>query len=324
MPFHAPVLPPDAAAGNISGEAFGAALYFDFAYDPRAAFTVADQSFPDPVLTPNGISPTAAPNPAGRNQMPPTVLAMTTLVGRHMPSPAAVALPHGAADLVRRAGRININTANPAVLYSALSNDGALWNGNTPPAATNVRQLAADAIAMRNRLAAGNLTLFSTRQSIATPAYNGYSGIGFHSTADLLVAFIPTVESGTFPAGQTATPVTIQQRDAAWADIENFISVRSDTFAVYGLIQALRLNPEYATLVKSGASAYAPVDWYNANQGIAPGNTATRDSLTMNPNDPNAEFILEASRRFIAIIDRSYCNAGTRTQPHIVAIEPLP
>ncbi len=323
-PFHASVLPVDASAGNISNEAFQAALYFDFAYDPRAAFTVADQSFPDPVLTPDGISPTATPNSAGRNEMPPTVLALTTLLGRNMPNPAAKGLPRGATDLVRLPGRININTANPAVLYSTLSNDGALWNGNAPPAAASVRQLAADAIAMRDRLGSANLAIFSASRSIATPAYNGFSGIGYHSTADLLVAFIPTVESGTFPTGGTYMPATIQQRDAAWADIENFISVRSDTFAVYGLIQALRLNPAYVTMARSATTAYAPVDWYNANQGITPGRTATRDSLTMNQHDPNAEFILESSRRFIAIIDRSYCNAGSQIQPHLVALEPLP
>lgn len=114
---------------------------------------------------------------------------------------------------------------------------------------------------------------------------------------------------------------TIQQRDAAWADVENFISVRSDTFAVYGLIQALRLNPAYMAQRSAAGPAYAPVDWYNANQGITANQTATRDSLGTDARNPNLEFILEGQRRFIAIIDRSCCNAGSQNQPLITAIK---
>ncbi|MHB1767850.1 MAG: hypothetical protein ACYCUV_08355 [Phycisphaerae bacterium] len=309
-----------------ANEAFQAALYFDFAYDPRAAYTVADAGFLDLVVTAHGVV----------GEIPPTVLAMTTLTDRSQSNnpAAAIALPEGVTDLVRQAGKININTAGPDVLYSAFSEDGALWNGMVGPGQFDVQQLVADTVGFRDRLTAGAaIAGLPTAIKVPTPGYNsiGYSGFvgtGFQSIADLLVAFIPTIESGTFPSVSPTTPTTIQQRDAAWADVENFLTVRSDTFAVYGLVQALRLNPAYTT---GGGGAYTPgtylpTDWYNANQGIlvGTGGTYNEGSISTDPTNQNAEFILEGSRRFIAIVDRSYCNNGAAVQPHIVALKILP
>ena len=316
-----PLIP--APAGSLSPEIYESALYFDFAYDPRAAFTAADAGFPDPQIV-----------AADTGEIPPTILSTTTLTDRSQSNTAAAsALPGSNADLVRQAGKININTAGPDVLYSIFSEDGALSGDTTPvQQSLDISALVDDAIAFRQRLAAGKpgLPLFAvtTGSVVVTPVANAnnysiYAGTtGFRSNADLLVALLPTIESGKFPTGQMATPTTLQQRDAAWADVENFITVRSDTFAVYGLVQALRLNPAYVT----AGGTYTPTDWYNANQGILVGTGAKyyEGSISTDPTSQNAEFILRGSRRFIAIVDRSYCNNGTAVQPHIVALKILP
>ena len=308
---------PVTAGQTVSPELSESALYFDFAYDPRAAYTVADASFGDPQVTVLG-------------EVPPTFLSCTTLTDRSQSNTtAAIALPEGTADLVRQAGKININTAGPDVLYSAFSEDGALWKTSaTPPAAVDVEQLVADAIGFRDRLKAGVTVapftnLVPPGYTVAgLTGYEGFGGVGYQSTADLLVAFLPTIFTpGDLYSGSVA-PTTIQQRDAAWADVENFLTIRSDTFAVYGLVQALRLNPNWANLTTD----YAPTDWYYASQGsTAYSNFATgKNLITTDPTNPNAEFILEGSRRFIAIVDRSYCNNGATVQPHIVALKILP
>ena len=316
-------MPTGALAGTLSPEIYESALYFDFAYDPRAAFTAADAGFLDPEIA-----------PADTGEIPPTILSTTTLTDRSQSNTiAASALPEGATDLVRQAGKININTAGIDVLYSAFSEDGALWKSSaTPPAAVDVDQLITDAIGFRERQAAGiAITPLTGKVPIGYTlgggtGYSGFGGVGYESVADLLVAFIPTIESKTIPfpswLGSVTSPTTLQQRDAVWADVENFITVRSDTFAVYGLVQALRLNPAYVT----AGGTYTPTDWYNANQGILVG-TGTKyyeGSISTDPTNQNAEFILEGTRRFIAIVDRSYCNNGTTVQPHIVALKILP
>ena len=301
-------------------EALQADLYFDFTYDPRAAYTAADAGFADPVVTANG-------GVAG--EIPPTILSMTTLTDRSQSNTAAAsALPESTIDLVRQAGKININTAGPDVLYSVFSEDGALAGDTTPALLSkDISTLVDDTIAFRERLAAGkgSLPLFAVTPGTVTVTtvpnglnnYSIYGGTGFQSSADMLLALLPTVESGTFPTGAISTPATLQQRDAAWADVENFITVRSDTFAVYGLIQALRLNPNWIN-----TADYVPTDWYNANQGTF---TSTGEyMITADPTSTADEFILEGSRRFIAIIDRSYCNNGAIVQPHIVALKLLP
>ena len=313
-----PVIP--AISPAISPEVSESALYFDFAYDPRAAYTAANAGFGDPETTILG-------------EIPPTFLSCTTLTDRSQSNTtAAIALPEGATDLVRQAGKININTAGSDVLYSAFSEDGALWKTTaTPPAPPNIYQLVADAIGFRDRLTSPTPvagTGLTVPAGYAGKGYSTFGGIGFHSAADLLVAFLPTTEiAGGLYTGSVA-PTTIQQRDAAWADVENFLTVRSDTFAVYGLVQALRLNPAYTT---GGGGAYTPgtylpTDWYNANQGIlvGTGGTYNEGSISTDPTNQNAEFILEGSRRFIAIVDRSYCNNGATVQPHIVALKILP
>ena len=305
---------------TFTNEGLEANLYFDFAYDLRAAYTAANAT----------------------GEIPPTILSMTTLTDRSQSNTAAAsALPGGASDLVRQAGKININTAGPDVLYSVFSDDGALWNSSNPPTPPAISLLVDDAIGFRGRLAStamvpqfsitgsGGSAVVTVTMNAGINNYNGFTttadASGFRSTADLLLAMLPTINASNslysgYPGSASIT--TLQQRDAAWADVENFITVRSDTFAVYGLVQALRLNPTW-----TNPGDYIPVDWYNANQGMgytsSTSNPTGEDSISSDPTQ-NAEFILEGSRRFIAIIDRSYCNNGAIVQPHIVALKLLP
>jgi hypothetical protein len=310
---------------TFTNEGLEANLYFDFAYDLRAAYTAANAT----------------------GEIPPTILSMTTLTDRSQSNTAAAsALPGGASDLVRQAGKININTAGPDVLYSVFSDDAALWNSSNPPTPPAISLLVDDAIGFRGRLAStamvpqfsitgsGGSAVVTVAMQAGINNYNGFTttadASGFRSTADLLLAMLPTINASNslysgYPGSASIT--TLQQRDAAWADVENFITVRSDTFAVYGLVQALRLNPAY--VAGGGSTTNLNTDWYNANQGILVGSAPSNEvynpgSISTDPTNQYAEFILEGSRRFIAIIDRSYCNNGAIVQPHIVALKLLP
>jgi hypothetical protein len=299
---------PDVSGTSISYEIYQAALYFDFAYDPRAAVTAVDQAFADPAVTSGGGSV---------GEIPPCILTMTTLTDRTSNTTDAISLPNGAADLVRLPGKININTADQNVLFTAFSEDAAA-NQIVAPAGFSgssfnpLWQMVADTIAYRNRMAGGSSLQAGTMATTVPQSwYTSSSGhwgstLGFHSLGDLLLALIPSEN--------LSSVTTLQQRDAPWADVANFLTVRTDTFAVYGYIQSLRLNPQW-----TGIANYQPTDWYNANRGIPLGSAGSIST----DSTQNAEFILEGSRRFIAIIDRSCCNDGGSFVPQIVAIKTL-
>ena len=300
---------PAVNGSDVSYEVYQAALYFDFAYDPRAAMSCVDQAFSDPAITSVGGS-------AG--EIAPCILTMTTLNDRTTNTGDAISLPNGVADLVRMPGKVNINTADQDVLYTAFSEDAAADQmiapaGFSGSSFTPQWQMVADTIAYRNRMAGGtNLQAGYMTTTVPSSWYTSSSGrwgstLGFHSLGDLLLALIPSENLSSI--------TTLQQRDAPWADVANFLTVRTDTFAVYGYIQALRLNPQW-----TGIATYQPADWYNANRGIPSGDEG---SISADPTQ-NAEFILEGSRRFIAIIDRSFCNDGATFVPQIVAIKTLP
>ena len=282
--------PPGASIFN--GEQYQYHTYFDFAYDPRAAFTCANTT---------------------TGTVEPSFLSMISLNDR-----AGTSTPGGLpnpVDAVRIPGKINVNTAGANVLDTAFSNVPGT-TGLTP------QQMAADVIAFRNRDPASSTINIPDGSGGVTaephPAYSNstnYPGYGLRSLGDMLVAFLPSeMISGM--------PTTMQQCDAAWADVANFCTVRSDTFAVYGLIQALKLNGNYT-------GTYLPTDWYNANQGNFIGTSPTYEN-TIATDNPNSEFILLGQRRFIAIIDRSFSNMDTGPggttiiQPKVVALKNLP
>ena len=282
--------PPGSSVFN--GEQYQFHVYFDFANDPRAAFTSTNTT----------TTTTSA--------VPPSFLSMISLNDRASTStPGGLPNPF---DAVRIPGKINVNTAGANVLATAFSN---------VPTGLPItpQQMAADVIAFRNRDPAGTIyipTVSGTVTPITTPSYSTYQGYGLRSLGDMLVAFLPTEISSGNP------PTTMRQCDAAWADVANFCTVRSDTFAVYGLIQALKLNGNYPK------AYYHQTDWYNANQGNPIGSNPTENTIAA--DNPNAEFILLGQRRFIAIIDRSFSNTGTGPggttilEPKVVALKNLP
>ena len=210
---------------------------------------------------------------------------------------------------LRVPGRINVNTASQPVLQAMADslNDTSLASGYQAQIVTAITGL-------RARTGSGGIPVVN---------FTSIPGSGINSKAELL--------DGLQGIGASSSPpATLQQRDEAWADVYNMCTVRSDTFAVYGLMQALTLNAIFSGTLPSTANT---TDWYNASQDPY----ASTGPPTPNPNlistDPastNAEFILTGQQRFIAIIDRSLSNPNPTTpngvvpQPRVVAIKVLP
>ncbi len=150
--------------------------------------------------------------------------------------------------LTRIPGRININTADANVLQALMTLVGLTLSAGTT------------LVSYRDRT--GNFT--------SSSAYPGY---GFRSVGELLVPLTSTAFMATVPK-------TFDQRDQVWAMLFNELTVRSDTYVVYGLLQAVQ---------QSGmpTSHNNTTDWYDAS---------------------NLQQHVVAQRRFIALVDLSYCN----------------
>jgi len=184
---------------------------------------------------------------------------------------------------IRLPGQINVNTASGDVLRAI-------------PNMTD--QMVANILAYRDRT--DTSTKYNNVASTTDYSPGGspnYPGKGIRSLAELMV---PITDAGS--------PSTFAKRDALWASIYNLCTVRSDTFVLYGYLEAVRANPSY-TLVHNNAS-----DWYGL--------------VTDDPHNTTIPNLRVAKRRFIAIIDRSWCNyqAGNSnfTLPRVVAIKDLP
>ena len=123
-----------------------------------------------------------------------------------------------------------------------------------------------------------------------------------------------------------AATTTIDARDAAWGAIYNLCTVRSDTFVVYGYLEAVRVNPRY---VAAGLTHNNGSDWYDTSAA------ATTDD----PNNGTIKNQRLARLRWVAIVDRSFCNYGLKKKdpvtgnliddpnfqiPRVVAIKDLP
>ncbi|HTV49037.1 MAG TPA: hypothetical protein VMG59_11400 [Phycisphaerae bacterium] len=320
-------------ATAFTNEDLQANLYFDFAYDPRASFNAYNTTY-----TYNETTNTTG---AASTTVQPTIMSMMTLVDRASdPSISPTPSIPSYYDLTRIPGRININTASEPVLLTAFSNVPDIYGYPNTTVGTNksydlhlAEQMVLDTIAFRQRLASGK-TLPLVRESgtvtttTAVPvSMSTFNGAGFHSTADLLIALLyDAVPNAPTPPTATVTlppyTYTLQMRDAAWADVANFCTVRSDTFAVYGYIQALQVNPNY-----NNGTVNSVTDWYNANlyKSSSGGENSIANTTATTTN--GSEFILVGSERFVAIIDRSekVNTSGTaQYAPRIVAFQILP
>ncbi len=205
-------------------------------------------------------------------------------------------------NAIRMAGRLNVNTASLPALENMFVSVGD---------SSNAVALADLILGCRDRTGA-----------FVDGTSTGNVGSGICSMGQLLYALND---------GSTAA-TTMDNRDWTWATIYNMTTVRSDTFVVYGLIQALHLNQNYTP--SGGTPGTLPVtanttDWYTANQaGLAFDGKTAVPLISTDPDNTNAEFIMEGQRRFVAIIDRSYSNIGPSNAlfqlPKVVALKVLP
>jgi hypothetical protein len=229
-------------------------------------------------------------------------------------------------DKLRLPGQINVNTASGDVLRAI-------------PNMTD--QMVANIIGYRYRLKKAdaqatykNFFFNNVFPNADFDQASGYSGMGIRSLSELMVPINAAV---------TAPTSSLADRDAVWASIYNLCTVRSDTFVVYGFLEALKLNPAYDQSAKAFDNSGM---WYGSkvSDGINPDTTV---QVIESPNDPNrltAPLLRVSKRRWVAIIDRSFCNAdkkqplyqpdGTKNDPitnnpafslpKIVAIKDLP
>jgi hypothetical protein len=212
---------------------------------------------------------------------------------------------------LRIPGRINVNTASPEVLSSI-------------PYLSGKPQVVGAIIAYRLRIDGSTLpapytvAIDFSDHLLPTSKYPGY---GIHSLGELE---IPLSADAT-----SSGAALLDTRDAAWASIYNLCTVHSDTFAVYGYIEAVRQHPRYASATGMAAFDNAK-DWYNNKPYSNTATLAAPNSITDDPNDPLPATLLRLSRRrFVAIIDSSSSNFvrtdfARYTPPKIVAIKELP
>lgn len=129
-----------------------------------------------------------------------------------------------------------------------------------------------------------------------------YPGYGIRSLGELEVAL-------SYPHNATPTAPSLAARDQLWGAIVPICTVRSDTFVVYGYMDAVKQNPRY-----NGAAGpfNNSTDWY----GTLFGTTSTE--VTDDPNNVTAKLLRVGRRRWVALMDRS---DGT---PRVIAVKHLP
>jgi hypothetical protein len=204
----------------------------------------------------------------------------------------------GALSKLAIPGQINVNTASGQVLAGL-------------PGLSTQPNLVKAILAYRWRSASDGS---DSRIPVTAPPYDfrdpvKYPGYGIRSLAELQFAL----------TADTATSAqSILNRDAVWASIYNLCTVRSDTFIVYGYVEAVRQNPNHVGTLTAA-------DWYVTDPA----------KITDDLNFANGSILLQrvARRRFVALIDssngnvRRYVNGSPNplfAPPKIVAIKELP
>jgi hypothetical protein len=158
-------------------------------------------------------------------------------------------------------GRINLNTAAVQVL-------------KTVPAIEVVPGLADAIVAYRDRTGIFGL--------------GDYPGKGIRSQTELYEPL-----SAVMPLSTTS----LEERDRVWSELLVNTTVRSDTFVVYGLVEALSPGADHDN---------SDAEWYDAGNGHQ---------------------TVVARRRFLALVDRSFQNYGPGENgsgvPRILAVKDL-
>jgi hypothetical protein len=203
---------------------------------------------------------------------------------------------------IRLPGQINVNTASGDVLRAI-------------PNMTD--QMVANILAYRTRDFPTGTPGSATYNGVSSASYDPatYPGHGIRSLGELLVP-LSTVQPASLVSPDQYLSGTLDYRDEAWGNIYNLCTVRSDTFAVYGYMEAVKQNPADTTF-NNGS------DWYTASN-----NAIYTASSTIDDPHNAGPLIRVARRRWVAIVDRSFSNyaAGTAnfSLPRVVAIKDLP
>ncbi|HVX84354.1 MAG TPA: hypothetical protein VH253_06020 [Phycisphaerae bacterium] len=140
--------------------------------------------------------------------------------------------------------------------------------------------------------------------------------------------FIPPPNT---PIYELPPGVPLTHPGALWPRLFTQLTVRSDTFVVEGVLEALRVHPNVSADPQRKIHHDNAHNWYDFDEGgnSMPGDKATVDDPTLTLKDDSYLRNLRiAHRRFIGIIDRSYANYQRGnpnfTLPRIVALEDLP
>jgi type II secretory pathway pseudopilin PulG len=204
-------------------------------------------------------------------------------------------------DKLRLPGQINLNTASGDVIRAL-----PMIQAMTTP---SQNEIVANILAYRDRYATSDAkaayppTILGVTPTSKPPTMDFsnatfYPGKGFRSMAELLVVL------GDFNATDLAG------RDKDWAKMLTLCTVRSDTFIVYGYMEAVRVNPAYP----ASPGHNNGTDWYAG--------------VTDDPHDATKPNLRIAQRRWVALIDRSFSNYDRSdskfTLPRVVAIKDLP
>ncbi len=140
---------------------------------------------------------------------------------------------------IRIPGQINVNTASAGVLAS-------IPIFNNPSNAKYVSAILAHRWRV-NSMTDPRITSLPAKYQAPSPGYDFsnaalFPGYGIRSLAELEV---PLSSDPTFTGGIGHHSRTV--RDTLWADVYNQCTVRSDTFVLYGYIEAVKANPTSAS-----------------------------------------------------------------------------
>jgi hypothetical protein len=210
----------------------------------------------------------------------------------------------GATDInkLRIPGRINVNTATGPVLMGI-------------PGMS--QKMAQYILAYRDRISTASLAApFNSGTAKVFTSAVTYPGKGIRSLGELLyVVQLAAVNNATplsldgqyGPGNATSTGTT--PANGYFNNIMNYCTVRSDTFVVYGYIEAVQKTtypgpltvaiPNTINGATSGHVFNNGGDWYDAVNVVDDPSLATNTTA----------LVRLAKRRFIAVIDRSYANA---------------
>ena len=271
----APNVPVAGSSGNIS-DPNEATLYFNFWPNPSLYMwpdpSKPIQEYPLMIDLPNNkLSPSGRSVGAGHafdancDLRAVTLLDCLATIDRF--SDFSINIGNNNPDItkLRIPGKINVNTASGDVLR-------AIPNMTDQMVADVLcyRSGGANAAGYHGTVPSAGLVAYLTALASATPPYVPH---GFHSLAELLV---PLGTGATNPVINPQNPTVATSRDKAWASVYNLCTVSSDTFVVYGYLEAVQQNPAFpgfnnaAHWYSTGAALVSDDPHAGANAPIRP------------------------------------------------------